>query len=30
MGASKSSAFSEQDNKAANYAKAMAHPARIA
>lgn len=30
MGASKSRAFSEQDNKMANYAKALAHPARIA
>ena len=30
MGASKSREFSEQDNKTANYAKALAHPARIA
>jgi DNA-binding transcriptional ArsR family regulator len=30
MGASKSREFSEQDNKMANYAKALAHPARIA
>lgn len=30
MGASKTQEFSEQDNRIARYAKALAHPARIA